>query len=217
MKSEREIKERVEEYMKLNYKIEITQSDEGGYFAEIPDLPGCMTTAENFNEINGMIEDAKENWLEERLQKGLPIPSPSKEEEFSGKTMVRMPRSLHRKLSEQAKNENVSLNQYIVHLLSTGSSGRNNIDFTQVLNGIETDKLLQSFVSNTSIINKKPSFLSFEPTHGFNFLTGLCAPFENYGDWGSIDPVDPGAYTVREKQKPQTTQLIASKNATRAI
>src|SRR3990167_505654 len=100
MKSEREINERVEEYMKLNYKIEITQSDEGGYFAEIPDLPGCMTTAENFNEINGMIEDAKENWLEERLQKGLPIPSPSKEEEFSGKTMVRMPRSLHRKLSE---------------------------------------------------------------------------------------------------------------------
>lgn len=39
---------------------------------------------------------------------------------YSGKLLLRMPKSLHRRLAEEADRENVSLNQYIVSLLSRG-------------------------------------------------------------------------------------------------
>lgn len=38
--------------------------------------------------------------------------------EYSGKISLRIPRSLHMKLAEEAKIENVSLNQYALHKLS---------------------------------------------------------------------------------------------------
>jgi antitoxin HicB len=40
------------------------------------------------------------------------------DEKFSGKFVLRLPKSLHRKLARNAKKENVSLNQYAVLLLS---------------------------------------------------------------------------------------------------
>lgn len=39
-------------------------------------------------------------------------------EGYSGKVLVRLPRSLHRRLSEAAAIEGVSLNQYILYKLS---------------------------------------------------------------------------------------------------
>lgn len=46
------------------------------------------------------------------------IPLPSSDNSYSGKLLVRMPKSLHRRLAETAEREGVSLNQYIVSLLS---------------------------------------------------------------------------------------------------
>jgi len=45
-------------------------------------------------------------------------PLPSSDNSYSGKLLVRMPKSLHRRLAETAEREGVSLNQYIVSLLS---------------------------------------------------------------------------------------------------
>jgi len=39
-------------------------------------------------------------------------------EDYSGKTLLTMPKTLHRKLSEAAEAEGVDLNQYIISLLS---------------------------------------------------------------------------------------------------
>jgi predicted HicB family RNase H-like nuclease len=41
----------------------------------------------------------------------------------SGKLLLRIPKSLHRRLAEKADRENVSLNQYIVSLLSRVTIG----------------------------------------------------------------------------------------------
>jgi hypothetical protein len=46
-------------------------------------------------------------------------------EEYTGKFLVRIPRSLHRALVKIAKREGVSLNQFVASLLSAGLS--NNI------------------------------------------------------------------------------------------
>ncbi|BDI19664.1 hypothetical protein ANSO36C_54660 [Nostoc cf. commune SO-36] len=46
------------------------------------------------------------------------IPLPSSNDSYSGKLLVRIPKSLHRRLAETSEREGVSLNQYIVSLLS---------------------------------------------------------------------------------------------------
>ncbi|GAB4446997.1 MAG: toxin-antitoxin system HicB family antitoxin [Anaerolineae bacterium] len=104
-------------YLTLPYPIRIYPEPDGsGYTAEVVDLPGCITCADTLPELWDLIEDAKRGWLELALADGNPIPEPSLpavKEELSGKLTVRVPRSLHRKLIEQAQREGVSLNQFI--------------------------------------------------------------------------------------------------------
>ncbi|MDD4402662.1 MAG: toxin-antitoxin system HicB family antitoxin [Desulfitobacteriaceae bacterium] len=105
-------------YMAQPYKVVITPCDEGGYVAEIPDLRGCITQAETNEDIMGMIEDAKRVWILAALEDGKKIPEPVKEDDYSGKFNVRVPRTLHRMLVELASSEGVSLNQLINYTLS---------------------------------------------------------------------------------------------------
>jgi antitoxin HicB len=60
-----------------------------------------------------MIQEAMALWLEVALEEGIPIPEPRPDEDYSGKFVVRVPRSLHRELVQRAEQEGVSLNQYI--------------------------------------------------------------------------------------------------------
>lgn len=105
-------------YLNLNYPITFYPEDDGGFTVVIKDLPGCMTQGDTAEEAFEMIVEARELWIESAYEDGDPIPMPSTETTYSGKTMLRMPKSLHRKLAESAKRQDVSLNQYIVSLLS---------------------------------------------------------------------------------------------------
>lgn len=48
-------------------------------------------------------------------------------EDYSGKLNIRIPKSLHRILVEKAKEEKVSLNQYINYQLSRGVGYKNKV------------------------------------------------------------------------------------------
>ena len=69
-----------EHYMGLPYTAEI-RHDEDGWFAKVPELPGCMTWAETFEKLGPMIEDAKRGWIEDALGHGDPVPEPRFAEE----------------------------------------------------------------------------------------------------------------------------------------
>jgi antitoxin HicB len=107
-----------EEILRREYPYRVIAAEEGGYVVEFPDLPGCLTQAETPEEVGVMADDAKRAWLETAYLDGREIPQPTIEDSFSGRFVVRMPRSLHRALAEQAEREGVSLNQYIVALLA---------------------------------------------------------------------------------------------------
>ena len=62
---------------KDNYFIVVIPCEEGGYYAEIPDLPGCMTQAETFEELENMILDAKKLWIETAKKNNIFIPYPT--------------------------------------------------------------------------------------------------------------------------------------------
>jgi predicted RNase H-like HicB family nuclease len=48
--------------MKLQAVIHI--AEEGGYWAEVPALPGCVTQAETRDELEANLREAVEGWLE---------------------------------------------------------------------------------------------------------------------------------------------------------
>ncbi len=111
----------VEYYLSLPYRFEIIPAEEGGYVGVVPELPGCITQGETLEETVQMINDAKQAWIETAIEEGIGIPEPvGHDEEFSGKFVVRVPKSLHRDLARKAKEENVSLNQLTTYLLSSG-------------------------------------------------------------------------------------------------
>lgn len=120
-------KKNLEYYMSLPYSIILQPSPEGGYAIAIPELPGCISQGETVEEAATMIEDAKRGWIEAALEDCIEIPEPTRSsaDDFSGKFNVRVPKTLHKTLSEQAKKENISLNQLILYHLSR-SIGLNN-------------------------------------------------------------------------------------------
>ncbi|PWM76620.1 MAG: toxin-antitoxin system HicB family antitoxin [Phascolarctobacterium sp.] len=106
-------------YMNLKYEVVIEPSEDG-YVAHIPDLPGCITQVDDAAEIVPMMIDAKRCWLEVALEKGIDIPLPKRTEDYSGKFNLRLPKSLHKKLSERAKREKVSINQLATYYIADG-------------------------------------------------------------------------------------------------
>jgi len=121
-------------YMKLDYPILIKKFQEEGkylYEIEIPDLPGCGAYGENINEVLNSLEEAKEAWIRARLKRGLDIPEPVKEEDFSGRYLLRISPRLHKELTIRAKREGISLNQYIKRILES------NITLETILKKIE--------------------------------------------------------------------------------
>ena len=65
----------LDDYLALPYTIEIVP-DDGAWFAQIKELPGCMTEVDEWDDILPAIEDAKRLWLELALERGRPIPEP---------------------------------------------------------------------------------------------------------------------------------------------
>lgn len=109
----------LEYYMKLNYRLEFEpDEDEGGYVAYFPELPGCITMGDTIEEAAANAVDAKRTWLEAALENEMEIPLPEKKDKYSGQFKLRVPKALHKLLSQHAKQEGISMNQYCVYLLT---------------------------------------------------------------------------------------------------
>lgn len=110
-------------YMGLNYKIEIIEDkEEGGYAFRCPELPGCITCADTVERGLELIEDAKRCWLTACIEDNMSIPEPAQLDDYSGQFKLRIPKSLHKALAERSKQEGISMNQYCLYLLSSGTN-----------------------------------------------------------------------------------------------
>ena len=47
----------------MKLKAIIHEAEEGGYWAEVPALPGCVTQAETLRELKENLHEAIEGWL----------------------------------------------------------------------------------------------------------------------------------------------------------
>ena len=100
----------------------LTAAEGGGYLIEFPDLPGCMSDGETIEEAIAHGVEAKRDWIAAMVAAGRPVPAPMAEanEGYSGKWLLRTPKSLHRGLAERARQEGVSLNALTVAMLAEG-------------------------------------------------------------------------------------------------
>ncbi len=105
-------------YLALPYTIELVLDPNGGWFVAINELPGCISQGDSIADALEMIQDAMEGWIEVALEHGMKIPEPRSLADYSGKFVVRVPRSLHCALVKRAAEEDARLNQYINMLLA---------------------------------------------------------------------------------------------------
>ncbi len=103
----------------------LPRDEGGGFLAELPDLPGCISDGETYEEAIANVRDAAEEWIATAKEMGRPIPEPGAAEGYSGKWLQRVPKSLHMRLAAQAKREGVSLNALATALLAEGLGKRN--------------------------------------------------------------------------------------------
>jgi antitoxin HicB len=109
-------------YLHLPYKLVIVPEEVGGFFAKIEELPGCMTQGETMDEVLRNIDDAKRLWLQTALEDKMEIPLPECLRDYSGRFVVRMPASLHRRIAALADKEGVSINQMVLSLLTENTA-----------------------------------------------------------------------------------------------
>ena len=60
--------------VKDGVEIQFEVAEEGGYVVSVPELPGCITEGDTFEEAIAMIEDAMQGWLEVAAKYGDPVP-----------------------------------------------------------------------------------------------------------------------------------------------
>ena len=117
----------LEDYMAMPYRMEIVEdSDEGGFVASYPDLPGCISCGETVEAAAANAQDAKRAAAFTKIAKemmlamedGIAIREPDSLDDYSGQFKLRIPKSLHRSLAEHSQREGISMNQYCVYLLS---------------------------------------------------------------------------------------------------
>jgi len=109
----------------IDYPFEIrplSDDEGGGYEITFPDLPGCRSDGATPEEAIDNGRSALADWLAvaREFDDKVPLPFSS----LSGRFVQRVPRSLHRRLIDEAKADGVSLNTLVVVLVAEGLARR---------------------------------------------------------------------------------------------
>lgn len=105
-------------YLKRPYARIVIPEDDKTFRGEILEFPGCIAVGNTAAEAFATLEEVAESWIETALAQGQKIPEPLEGNEFSGKLVLRLPRSLHKKAARAAQRDGVSLNQFMVSSLA---------------------------------------------------------------------------------------------------
>jgi len=174
----------LDHYLGLNYPITIDKffddDKKEKFVAEITDLPGCSAHAESLEDAITKLEEAKKAWIEVSIERGLEIPEPVSEDDFSGKFLLRIPAKLHKQLVLRANRDGFSLNHYVRKVLES------NID--QDVTASEVEHLLEKYKKDISIRldgfeqilkAQNPSYYGSPPQYSWQIVKG-CAIAETW-------------------------------------
>ncbi len=109
--------EKAATYLQLSYVREFLPNPDGTWFGHVRGFGGC-TVEGALDDVGARLERRMKEWIQDRLRDGYPIPAPSASADYSGKFFVRIASTLHGELVACARQEGVSLNQFIAGILS---------------------------------------------------------------------------------------------------
>jgi len=111
------------------YRFALFVEEDGSYLLRSPDLAERAAAVGSLDEIGNAMRVA----IEQRAaEDAVAAAEAERNDDYSGKFVLRLPRSMHRQLSELAEAEGVSLNQLALAFLAQGM-GR--VDTAQELGG----------------------------------------------------------------------------------
>ena len=58
----------------LNYTVKVHPAEEGGFWAEVPALPGCFTQGETIEELAAIAEETIEGFVKGLIKRNQPVP-----------------------------------------------------------------------------------------------------------------------------------------------
>lgn len=120
--------EEIAAYVAKPYARILTPAEEGGYVAEILEVPGVISEGDTEKEAIDMVNDALAGVIEVMLEDGETIPEPMGFNEFSGQFRLRLPSGVHREAAIRAQVEGVSLNQWVAQAVVAQLTGKSLAD-----------------------------------------------------------------------------------------
>jgi predicted HicB family RNase H-like nuclease len=116
------MKKDLDYYLQLPYTFTVKrwEDEPEPYFeSRVLELDGCQSHGSTEADALKNLKEAMHGWIETKLANGFEVPEPNAPNEYSGKFLLRLPKSLHRNLAISAEKEGVSLNQYALYKLSS--------------------------------------------------------------------------------------------------
>lgn len=106
------------------YTITIRKEEIDGeiyYVGRVAEFPNISAFEDAFETTRTLVIDAIQTLkkISDETHSEFPHPYPSPADEFSGRVTLRLPKSLHAKVSKIAAKEDVSVNQYLVTAIAT--------------------------------------------------------------------------------------------------
>jgi len=117
------------QYLELPYQLDV-RSERGGertqWTATVEELPGCTSRGDTADEALAGLRTAMESWLTAAIAENREVPQPGQDvgksrssHSYSGRFLVRMPKSLHEELARAAEKEQISLNRLVTDVLAS--------------------------------------------------------------------------------------------------
>jgi antitoxin HicB len=101
----------------------LPKGEGGGYAISFPDLPGCISDGETVGQAIAQGREAFQAWMESIIADGKKVPEPGGAAE-PAKFVLRLPRTLHSRLTSRASAEGVSLNSLVQTYVAEGLGRR---------------------------------------------------------------------------------------------
>jgi antitoxin HicB len=157
-----EVEAVVQEALRRPFRMVVQGTPDEGYLAEAPELPGCVTAGETPEEAMTLLRDAMAAWLTVAVERRNPIPEPA--HDFSGKFVLRLPKTLHQRLAARATAEGISLNQLAATYVARGVGSQEGQEQPSMEYLIETAAGLSSALRKTLIAAEV--WRPFDPANG---------------------------------------------------
>ncbi|MGC2458544.1 MAG: toxin-antitoxin system HicB family antitoxin [Gallionellaceae bacterium] len=102
-----------------SYTITIRKEENDGeilYVGRVAEFPNISAFTETFEAAHALVLDSIQTLkkIADETKVEFPSPYPAPLDEFSGRVTLRLPKSLHAKISRIAAQEDISVNQYLV-------------------------------------------------------------------------------------------------------